>query len=155
MHFAFTEDLALVRWILTNPRSYAAMRNDSHPEPHEFVLEPIKGVRWVIGWVKELPVAAVMVLRERQTVQLHFAMTPRVWGVSYAVAHRFLNWFWRLHKGLRKIVVAIPSFNKHAIRLAHQCGFRGADVVQDHRTKNGEPFVQMVFSMQRPKEARV
>jgi RimJ/RimL family protein N-acetyltransferase len=97
-----------------------------------------------------VPVAAVMVCRDRQLVQLHFCMTPRVWGVGYEVAQRFLGWFWRLHKGCREIRAAVPSHNRLTLKLARNCGFRHVSVTPNVGTRHGEPFDLHLFRMTRP-----
>ncbi len=150
MHFTFTEDYPLLTWLLTNPRAYAVIRHDALPHPRDFKVEAIAGVKWVIGWVKELPVAAVMIIRDRQSVQLHFCMTPRVWGAGYAVAQRFLFWFWRLHKGCKEILCGVPGHNRHALRLARHCGFKHLDARPNIGTKDGKPFDLHLFRLRRP-----
>jgi hypothetical protein len=139
MHFAYTDDLELVTSLLTNPRAYAVMRHDALPPAEEFRVAPIKGVRWVVAWVKsgaepaDVPVAAVMVCRDRQLVQ-----------------QRFLGWFWRLHKGCREIRAAVPSHNRLTLKLARNCGFRHVSATPNVGTRHGEPFDLHLFRMTRP-----
>lgn len=152
MHFTYTEDLQLVQEILTNRRAYAQIRHDALPPPEEFRVEPIAGARWVIGWVGELPIAAVMMIRKKQRVQIHFCMTPKAWGKAYEIGQRFLGWYWRLHKGLREIVAAVPGHNRLALRMAQQAGFAHVGVDPLAGTKDGKPWDLHWFLMKRPKE---
>lgn len=152
MHFTYSEDYPLLTWILTNPRAYARMRHDALPPPEGFQVEPIAGARWVIGWVGDLPVAAVMMIRKKQRVQIHFCITPRGWGKAYEIGQRFLGWCWRLHHGLKELVAAVPSHNRLALRMAQQAGFGHVGVDPEFGTKDGKPWDLHWFLMKRPKE---
>ena len=151
MTFETTTDYQLITSILTNPRAYECMRNDSSPKLEAFAVEPMRGVRWVVGWVRSVPVAAIMLIRNRKKAQIHFCIVPQAWGVAHQIAEKFLGWVWRADRQLQKLVALVPSHNRPVVKMAHRHGWRYEATAPNQGTKRGKPFDIMMFVMERPR----
>lgn len=148
--FSWNTDLGVIQSLLTQPRCYRRMANDSAPEPNLFEVTPNPRLGYVTAQERGRDVAVFLLASHAPGVEeVHFCMLPDVWGVSAEVGKQFLAWIWR-NTGIWKMIGPVPSYNRLALRTALACGFQVEGQQTDHRKKHGRSFHQILTSITRP-----
>ena len=134
MTFERTRDFGLVRAVLTHP-SQVRMSADDGTDPVNWSPCEDERVLYVAARlgaydpVRHLPadeLLGIFTLIPQNAVccEIHAALLPFAWGVRTREALRgALAWSFE-NTPARRIVCGIPAYNKLAIKLAKDCGFR-------------------------------
>lgn len=153
--FRLTTDIALIRSLLCEPRSFRRMVNDAAPSPERFaeIVQAHESQRYVVGEV-EGAAACLFVIQayreDHQGVDVHFSFVPEAWGRTADIAADFVAWMWR-ETDAAFLVGNIPSYNRLALRLALSLGFVPYEQLENIGFKHGKPFAVICTKLQRPK----
>lgn len=119
-HFAFTRDLDLIRPAVCHERIYDRTTDDLSPPRDQAVMPEIclYGTVWqgeeyggVFGLVPHNSVLA----------ELHTALLPCMWGDAAEIGRHFIAWVFETTQ-FRRLIGAIPEFNRLALRMAKLSG---------------------------------
>lgn len=149
--FQFSCDYPCIRSILTEGAAYVRMVNDDAPDRAALEVEPMPGIRYVLALRDSSPVAVFMLIGGKHKAAVHFCMLPKVWGATREIAAAFLCWVWR-NTRLIWLKAACPSYNRLALKLALDSGFRPEGIEENAGTKRGNPFNLCWLSCERPRE---
>ncbi len=123
MTFERTQDLVLVREVLTHPRIYRAMTDDSCPPREQY--EPLEhpAVWYVrVREADELLGLFVFVPQTGICFEVHTCLLPEAWGEKAREACRGVReWMWR-NSPCRRIVTSVPAYNRLALKLSLDAG---------------------------------
>lgn len=149
-HFERTADYGLVNIILSNPRAYDLVVNDSAPPLAEFEALP-GNYTPVICRSEDGMLVGLFVLAPTQPkiAEVHFCFTPRSRWKMASAGRAFLEWAWRETPFLW-LLGPCPSYNTLALRTARRCGFEPAWEEHPNLRKNGQPFSLIVTAVRRP-----
>ncbi len=123
--FARTHDYELIRRALLHESQFRMASEDATPAPGAFRVNRDERIVYLradsegkfLGVFTLLPANAVC-------YEIHAALLPVAWGYATRPALRgALEWAFR-ETPARRIVCAIPAYNKLAIKLARDCGLR-------------------------------
>lgn len=152
MTFHPTVDSDLIQLVLTHPKAWRAMVNDSAPSREEFKVE--RGNYRAIFCRKDDGLLAGLFLLcptgAPTSAEVHFCFLPHAWGETEQAGKEFVEWVWR-ETSMLELFGLVPSHNHLALNLALKCGFKEIDRRPDAGTKNGEPFDLIVTRIERPK----
>lgn len=153
MTFERTEDLALVRAILTEPRCWRRMANDQAPAVEAFQPKLRPGLEYIVARdVGELVALFLLVAVEGGT-ECHFCFVPRVWGKTAAIARAFVAWVWE-ETACTRLIGPVPSYNRLALKLAMEVGFTEYGRQPEAVQKGGKSYDRILMSITRPQTAR-
>lgn len=152
MTFSRTENLDLIRFMLTDPKAYRRMANDSAPAPEDLPVRTIPGIDYILAEAENVPLALFLV-DYRKTgpgiAEVHFCYSPDVWGRALFVAIGFVEWVWA-NTSFHSLIGEIPSYNPLARALAVAVGFRDAGLAEKTVRKNGMEYRVSVLHLERP-----
>ncbi len=152
MTFERTEDLELIRSILTEPACYRRIVNDAAPPIWAFQPQLKPGVECVIARDARGPLALFLLCKwetDPGTAEIHFSAMPATWGRSTVVVAAFLNWVWA-NTPLDILIAKVPSYNRLALRLAKEVGFEKVLVCLAVGTRRGKPYDLIETTVVRP-----
>lgn len=118
MQFARTLDLDLVQKLLTHPKIYSLMGDDSLPPREQFEVNRHPAIQYVtVSKSGSSEIIGIFMLCPENTVcwQLHIAMLP--WAKTeekWAAAREFIPWL-KDNTGCRRLTAAAPSCNQRAV----------------------------------------
>jgi RimJ/RimL family protein N-acetyltransferase len=148
--FERSEDHALITQILTEPRCYRRMSNDTAPELKAFQAHAIKDVEYIIARVNGSAAAVfLLAIAGHHAAEVHFCFRPQFWGDSESIAREFVVWVWR-DTGLTRLLGRVPAYNRLALRLAKACGFQEFGYAHHALHKNKQPYDLIFLSVARP-----
>jgi RimJ/RimL family protein N-acetyltransferase len=119
--FERTQDLELVRSILTHPRVYPWVGDDFSPAAEDFRPNPDPRIWYVI--VRAEKVLGLLLFLQQSTIlwEVHIAMLPGGWGRATEAAVGGFRWLFANAPAVR-IVGTIPVSNRLACSLAERSG---------------------------------
>lgn len=121
--FEETEDLALVKSIITHPAIYQGAKDDSSPPPAECdVLET--QARYVLVRCDDGEIGGLFALwpHSRIVWEVHTCLLPHVWGEdALEIAKGLLAWTWDNTPCVR-LVTSVPDCNRTALSFAKKSG---------------------------------
>jgi RimJ/RimL family protein N-acetyltransferase len=131
LRFGWTRDFALIRAVLTHP-SQARMSSDDGTHLPSWSPSEDERVWYVAAHAgDELLGIFTFVPQNAVCSEIHAALLPIAWGQGTRWALRgAIDFFWgntynlNMGAGIPRIVCSIPHYNKLAIGLAKDCGFR-------------------------------
>lgn len=115
--------MSLVRSVLTHPRVYPHIVDDSSPAADEFhpidhpsiVYLRAEDQEGTLGIFMLVPLSLVC-------YQVHTCMLPRAWGALARESARLGTQWMFEHGPCRRIVTNVPEYNRVAERFARACG---------------------------------
>jgi RimJ/RimL family protein N-acetyltransferase len=125
MTFARTRDFARVRAVLTDATQYAMAGDDSTPPAVEFRPNEDPRIVYIAVQHESGAVVGIVTLIPENCIcfALHAALLRPLWGARSREALRgAVDWAWR-ETPARRIVAAVPEYNRLAIKLAMESGF--------------------------------
>lgn len=122
--FSRTTDAAVIRRVLTDPAIYGQMSDDSTPAAEEFVPVENTAVWYVrVDDADELLGIFVLVPTNHVNYEIHTCLLPCAWGARAAAAGLGITqWFFANVPACQRIVTAVPSYNRLALRFARRGG---------------------------------
>lgn len=150
LRYERSEDAGLIRSIITNPRVYPWLTDDSSPSREDFqpTIHPL--VWYVLVWdEKELLGLFMLTGQGAACVEVHTCLLPNAWGERTVAAARGMSrWVWENTRSNR-IITHVPIFNRLARRLAIQAGMRQFGLNEKSFLKRGQLYDQMLFGITR------
>lgn len=123
MTFERTFDFALVRALITFAAGYRAAGDDFAPPEADFVVNEDPRIWYVVGRLEsEMPLGAFLFLPQSSVCyEVHLALLPGAWGRSSECLRGANAWMFA-NSPARRIVGAVPAFNRLANRCAERAG---------------------------------
>ena len=80
--------------------------------------------------------------------EAHIVLLPEARGLASEAARRCVTWMWE-NTISERLIGCIPVYNKLAIRLAHQAGFKEFGINEKSFMKNGKLWDQVFLGISR------
>jgi RimJ/RimL family protein N-acetyltransferase len=148
--FRRSTDYETIRAILTEPKVYRRMADDSAPPSEDLIVGLRPGVEYILASDEKGPLAVFLLLDWADTGEVHFGFAPRAWGNTEEVCRQFLDWTWR-NTSYEWLEGPLPAHNRLAMRLTRRVGFQQQAVIPNAITKNGKRYDVVVFAIKRPR----
>jgi RimJ/RimL family protein N-acetyltransferase len=125
IRFERTFDYALVHRIVTHPRLYRCVKDDSAPAPEDWKVPEGKHLWWILAYDRgELLGCFFCDPRNAVCWEIHILMLPHAWGErTRRAAGAIAPWIFA-HTCARRVVCGIRADNHLALRLARASGFK-------------------------------
>jgi RimJ/RimL family protein N-acetyltransferase len=143
--FKLSDDYALIRSILCEPRAWRRMVDDDAP-PAFGAIHRCARVEYVIARDGGAAVAVFLIVDGNE---IHFCFTPASWGKTEAIACGFLAWVWT-HLPATCLYGPVPSYNRLALRLAKKVGFLETGRRSNVLTKGGREYDLVQTEIRKP-----
>lgn len=117
-----TEDLTLVRSVITHPQIWDHVSDDYSGQPESFV--PAAQALY-LAMYDDSELLGVFLVHPHNTVcwEVHTCLLPNAWGPRARVAAQSaIAWMWQ-HTAARRLITNVPVTNRLALRFARQSGF--------------------------------
>jgi RimJ/RimL family protein N-acetyltransferase len=150
--FERTQDLELVREILTDPKVYPHVTDDGSPAAAEFtpidhpsiwyvlVRDQLCGYDQVLGLFMFVPQGAAC-------WEVHTCLLPIAYGRrAAAAAAGAAEWIFEQTE-CRRIVTSVPAYNRLALRFARQAGMTQYGVNPNSFLKKGKLHDQVLLGL--------
>jgi RimJ/RimL family protein N-acetyltransferase len=147
--FERTNDLDLVREILTDPQCWRRMTDDQAPAPEDFQPLARPGLEYVIAVDSGRAVALFVLIERGSAAEVHFCFRPEAWGAAAAIARAFVEWIWR-ETQLQWLLGPVPAHNRLALQLAKKAGFTVFAVEKSTVRKRGKTYDRILLQVKRP-----
>lgn len=122
MTFERTFDYALVRELIVYPAGYRAAGDDFAPSVTEFAVNEDPRIWYVVAKDgAELLGAFLFLPQSSVCYEVHLALLPGAWGHSSECLRGAIAWMFA-NSPARRIVGAVPAFNRLANRCAERAG---------------------------------
>lgn len=121
MQFARTHDLDLAHRILTHPKVYSLMGDDSLPPRELFEVNRHPAIQYVTVEARERGILGMFTLCPENSVcwQLHVAMLPHAKPAEkWSAARGLVEWLENTE--CRRLTAAVPQFNRPAVMYGIQ-----------------------------------
>ncbi len=120
--FERTRDIELIRQVLTHPRLYRHMGDDTAPPAEEFAPNADPRIWYVLARARgELLGILPFVPHSAVRWEVHCAFLPRAWGHTAPALAGGIRWLFE-QSTCRRIVASVPRSNRLAARLAQRAG---------------------------------
>ena len=151
LSFERTEDMELVKAIVTHPHVYSKTCDDGCPEPSALMPIAHPSLYYILakdGY--ELLGLSVLVPENAICYDYHICMLPNSWGPKTTVAaYGFLDWIWA-NTPAKRLMATIPDFNRLAVNLALRSGFEIVGINPGSFLKNGKLYSQVILGLSAP-----
>lgn len=118
-----TADMPLVRSVMTHPRVYPHIIDDSSPSVAQFEPADHPSVIYLHAQDEVGTLGVFMLIPlSMACYQVHTCMLPRAWGKSAREAAQLGTRWMFDHGPCRRIVTNVPEYNRIAERFARACG---------------------------------
>lgn len=139
-----THDMELVKSIMSHPAIFPHIHDDSVTE-----CAPIdhEGLFWML--VSDGEPAGVFLVHAHNSAcfEMHTCLLPRIWGKDAAhAAQLLLAWAFN-DTQCQKMITAVPSYNRAAIRFAKAGGMTQEGVNRASFLRNGELIDQIMLGI--------
>jgi RimJ/RimL family protein N-acetyltransferase len=153
LRFERTENLELVRRILTHPRIWPHISDDGSPPPEQFEPPDHPAIWHVLAWDgDELLGLWLLVPHNSVCWEVHTALLPHAWGErARRAARAFLAWLWR-ETPCRRLITAVPASNRLALRFAEAAGMRIWGVNEKSFLRGGRLEDQILLGLSPPEK---
>lgn len=122
--FEFTEDVALIRHCICEPRVYRRCADDYAPPAEDFQPRMNHGLLYVLCWRgRELIGLWILLPHSPILYELHTCVLPEHWGpTALAAGLALLSWIWD-NMRCQRLITAVPVYNRPALKIALRAGF--------------------------------
>ncbi len=151
LSFERTEDMELVKAIVTHPRIYSKTCDDGCPDPSALMPIAHPKLYYIIARDGDNPVGLSMLVPQNVICyDCHICMLPCAWGQKTAATVRgFLDWIWA-NTPAKRLTASIPDFNRLAVNLALRSGFEIVGINPKSFLKNGKLYSQVILGLSAP-----
>lgn len=140
-----TRDMELVGSIVSHPAIWPHIHDDATAE-----FEPIpdlEATHWML--VNDGEPAGVFLVHAHSTYcyEMHTCLLPRTWGAKASeAAQMLLRWAFE-ETDCRKMITAVPAYNRAALRFAKAGGMTQEGVNRQSSMRNGELVDQIMLGI--------
>lgn len=145
MRLERTHDMALVRQIVTHPAIWPHVHEDATPD--DWAPTDHEGFMWML--VTDEKPLGVFLLHARGVacLEMHTCLLPETWGHRAAEAAQLLAG-WVFHEtDCRKLITAVPAYNRAALRYAIAGGMQKEGVNRRSYLHGGEMVDQYMLGI--------
>jgi hypothetical protein len=151
--FEITQDLALVREVMTHPRVWPWITDDGSPAVEDF--RPVNGpnVLYLLCLDGEALLGLWMfVERNSVSLEVHTCLLPgHGFHRARNAARQAAEWIWE-HTGCQRIVTHVPVTHRIARRFAEASGMTEFGRDPQSISRSGSLCDQILLGISRPKE---
>ena len=147
--FERTEDLVLVKSILTNPAIYQGAKDDFSPPPDQFEVND--GFQWILARIDgELMGLWALAPQSHILWEVHTCLLPEAWGEDAAAAAKeFLEWVWTETTCLR-LFTRVPACSRTAMAFAKKAGMKESGIEPMAFKKHGKLWDMYTLGISSP-----
>lgn len=123
MIFERTRDMKLVRDVMTHPRIWPWITDDGTGPADQFTPPDLPSV-WYVAVRDGNDFMGIWMFVPRNAIcyEVHTCLLPKAWGSFAVEASRAMSrWMWE-NSPARRIVTAVPAYNRLALNLARNAG---------------------------------
>lgn len=145
--------MALVREIMTHPRVYRWITDDSSPQPWAFQPVEHDGFWYVMVYNDDGVNLGLFLFHPSSdaTWEVHTCLLPVAWGMAAQAARECAEWMWQEVPQLARIVTRVPANNRLALMLAREAGMTQWGVNPQAWRKGGVLWDEYWLGMSRPR----
>lgn len=149
-----TFDYELVKRIVTHPKIYPHVSDDSSPKPEDWKPIESDAVWYVL--VENSSPAGVFTLVPQNAVcyEVHTCLLPRIWGPVALDAAGMMLEFMFSKSPCRRVVTNVPDYNRVALRFATNSGLKVFGLNPKSYLKNGTLFDQIMLGISKEEVCR-
>jgi len=162
IHFERSFDYELIRKIITHPRIYKHLVDDSSPAREDFYPMEDEAVWYIV--VREIfpdaepeEVLGLWMLHPHNSIcwEIHTALLPNAWGErAHRAVRMVFDWIWE-NTPCRRLITNVPSSNRLALHYAVGAGMKIYGVNEASFLKGGVLCDQVCLGLTKPdKQAR-
>jgi hypothetical protein len=124
LEFSRTEDVELIRSVMTHPRIWPHISDDGSPPAGEFVPVMHSSIFYLEVRSKGA-LLGIFVFNTQSSIcwEVHTCMLPHTWGLSRLATQQGAQWIFS-HTKCERIVTTVPVTNRLALRLALETDMR-------------------------------
>ncbi len=146
-------DSALIKRVITHPRVYPHVTEDSAPEPEAFsVSEAVKhpNVHFLTAYDQDELLGLFMVHQHNGVMyEVHTCLLPNAWGERATKAGKALiSWVFE-NTSCEKLITLVPEGNTLALRFAKRCGLRLEGLITKSYRKGGRLLNQSLLGVEK------
>lgn len=142
--FIITHDMELVERLLKRPMCYSRMVNDECPAVEDFHIDDDGRFISILAYHEAEMVGVFMLFPKSPAMaEVHFCLSPMVWGRTRRIATEFLQWVW-LNTSIMTLTGPVPAYNRLALELALDVGFEKVAVKPNAIKKHGKQFDMII-----------
>lgn len=149
MTFERTEDMRLVREILTEPSCWRRMVDDLAPGVDEFDPRPRSELEYIVARENGGAIALFVLVDIESAVEVHFCFRPKARLAIVRAGRAFVEWVWA-ETDIVRLIGPVPGHNGLALRLAKACGFTEIDKEGGAVRKDGQVYDRILLEARRP-----
>ena len=150
MRIERTQDVALIKSVLTHPSIYPFISDDGSPSAEEFDPSGLAQhpMVYFLAAVTETGVGAVWMLHAINsfTYEVHTCVLPEFRGQTTEAAKAVAVWMFE-NTNCKKIITHVPSYNRLALKLAERVGMEHEGVNRKSWFKDGLVYDQYVLGL--------
>lgn len=153
LNFSRSDDWPLIREIMTHPRVWPHISEDTSPSVDEFVPCEHESF-WYVLVSNDTGPLGLFLLQPHNGVhwEVHTCLLPAGWiHGSRAIAAEAIAWLWRHAPRLERLTTIVPQNNLLALRFAEAMGMIEYGVNPNSVLKGGQLLDQVLLGMNRPK----
>ncbi len=150
MTFEPTQDMALVKQIITHPKLWPHLSDDFSPPPEDFEPIQAQGIVYLLVLDGE-QVLGCFILHPHSAIiwEVHTCLLPEAWGRSEEATKGGTEWVWSNLNCIR-LITNVPTINKLALRLAKHSGMQEFGCNPDSFAKGGKVYSMSMLGVSRP-----
>lgn len=119
-----TRDMTLVRALMTHPRLYEKMTDDTCPSRKTFKPIDHDHLHYLVPKCDERPMGSLLFNPATfYLYQIHIGILPEFWGQGIEKVVALALDYMKAHTQCLHVIAMIPDYNRHAHQLAIRCGF--------------------------------
>jgi RimJ/RimL family protein N-acetyltransferase len=145
--FERTLDMEQVRQIVTHPRVYGHVSDDSAPPASSY--KPNPDLFYLLARFNDVLLGCWVFLQMEDAWEVHTCLLPNAYGRAKIAGRKMLDWLWQ-NTGAKRVTAAVPVTNKLAIALAKECGMVEFDHKAEAYPKNGKKHDVVLLEINRP-----
>jgi RimJ/RimL family protein N-acetyltransferase len=151
MTFERTCDLELVKRTVTDPRIWPFVSDDASGEAKDYRPTEHPAIWYVAVHDADLFLGIFILTRQGACcMEIHTCLLPISWGArAQAALQGLFEWIWR-HTECRRIISAVPEFNRLALQFGKRCGMTVYGVNEQSFLKSGNAWGQILLGITRP-----
>lgn len=147
-----TQDVQLIRTIMTHPKLYPHLTDDFSPAPEDF--QPVEHDSYIYLLVRDGDDLLGLFFFHPHTVsiwEVHTCLLPGAWGErGKAAAISSREWIWENLPHCLRIITNVPTYNRLALRFAQTAGMEQFGKNPDSFVKSNKVYTLLMLGVTRP-----
>ena len=145
--FERSEDWDLIRSIITHPKIWPHVSDDSTPPWEEWQPVIAESVWYVVVRDREELLGVFTMVRHNAICwEVHTCLLPSAWGRTLEAARQMAEWAFANMECLR-IITNVPAYNRLALRFAERAGMTQYGINPQSYLKDGKLWDQFCLGL--------